>query len=106
VPTGFACPACERSELQIQDRLELGGDDTWDEVALQVLRCACGFGALGTYREFRRGSLDSETVEHEGHAADEDQIREAETLIRALDHPAARRLLPKLTRPFRLRFSG
>jgi hypothetical protein len=106
MPAGFACPSCARFDLQIQLSLELGGDDTWDEVALQILRCPCGFGALGTYRESRRGSLDSETVEHEGHAANEDQIREAETAVRALDRPAARQLLPKLTRPFRLRFSG
>ena len=63
----FSCPECfTRRSLEIVKRIELPADCRSDEIALQVVTChACGFSAVATYEESRRGA--SESFEHVGH---------------------------------------
>jgi hypothetical protein len=65
----FACPDCgDPAALQITSSIELPADSRSDEIALQVVECArCGFRAAAVYEESRRGSLDSEAVDHAGY---------------------------------------
>ncbi|HEX7901073.1 MAG TPA: hypothetical protein VF950_25160 [Planctomycetota bacterium] len=98
----FDCPGCRRPELQVRSSFDLGGDDAWDEVALQILSCPCGFRAVGVYQESRRGALDSECVDHRGYRADDERLREAEALIRDRAAPGARDLLGRLGPSFGL----
>lgn len=69
---GFVCPDCLRlGSLRFVNRLEVDGDALWDEIALQTLVCeSCGFAGLAVYKEERRGSFYSETVEHLGYRID------------------------------------
>ena len=65
----FACPECGNpGSLRITTSIELPPDSRSDEIALQIVACArCGFRAAAVYEESRRGSLDSEAVDHRGH---------------------------------------
>jgi hypothetical protein len=50
------CPHCSAPNLEQRFGIELGPDDSSDEVSFSVLRCdACGFAAAGHYEESRRG---------------------------------------------------
>ena len=64
----FACPECANpASLSITSSIELPSDSRSDEIGLQVVKCArCGFRAAVVYEESRRGSLDSEAVDHTG----------------------------------------
>ena len=65
----FACPECgSPGSLRITSSIELPPDSRSDEIALQLVACArCGFRAAAVYEESRRGSLDSEAVDHAGY---------------------------------------
>ena len=65
----FACPECgDPGAMDITSAIELSPDSMWDEIALQLVVCArCGFRAAAVYQESRRGSLDSEAVDHTGY---------------------------------------
>jgi len=65
----FECPQCEAGSLHIGITLELPATGDDDEVQIQLLKCAaCGFEALGVYRESRHGSLDDrESWHHDGY---------------------------------------
>src|SRR5512135_944065 len=56
------CPECRRAEGPgIVRRLVLPGDRRADEIALEVLACACGFKAIAVVEQPRRAALkDSE----------------------------------------------
>ncbi|MFL5383787.1 MAG: hypothetical protein ACJ8GN_14805 [Longimicrobiaceae bacterium] len=64
----FDCPECGvPGTLAITAAIELPPDRRSDEIALQLVACArCGFRAVAVYEESRRGSLDSEAVDHAG----------------------------------------
>lgn len=69
----FLCPACAGKTLVIEESLDLGADDTYDERALQVVSCGdCGFRGAAMYGESRRGALDSESADHTGYSVPED----------------------------------
>ena len=77
----FTCPACSVSRsLTIDATLELPPDSRSDEIAVQLIHCSrCDFTGIAVYEESRRGSLDSESVDHYGYsvsAAELDDIRE------------------------------
>ena len=65
----FDCPKCGApGTLAITSAIELPPDSRSDEIALQLVACArCGFRAAAVYEESRRGSLDSEAVDHAGY---------------------------------------
>lgn len=90
----FICPACAAPTLGISATLAVPGDDTWDEITLQVLACGrCGLRALAVYRESRRGALDSEAYWHDGYhvsPADVDRVAADLTLCpRSADEACA-----------------
>jgi len=80
----FACPECGGpGSLRIISSIELQPDSRSDEIALQIVACArCGFRAAAVYEESRRGSLDSEAVDHRGYRVPEDALA---TLIAQID---------------------
>jgi hypothetical protein len=64
----FICPECTQRTLAITEALELPPDSRSDEIALQIVNCsACGFAGLAVYEESRRGSFDSDSVDHRGY---------------------------------------
>jgi len=85
----FQCPACRSpGSLQITSSIELPPDSRSDEIALQVVACArCGFRAAAVYEESRRGSLDSEAVDHVGHRVTGEALRSLAARIDACPEP-------------------
>ncbi|HEX8905129.1 MAG TPA: hypothetical protein VF771_09830 [Longimicrobiaceae bacterium] len=84
----FLCPECGNPTLEIAAAIELPPDSTWDEIALQTVRCAaCGFRAAAVYRESRRGSLDSEAVDHTGYRLPADVLESLVARIEACPAP-------------------
>ena len=80
----FLCPECGGKTLVIEESLDLGADDTYDERALQVVSCgSCGFTGAALYEESRRGSLGSESVNHTGYSVPEDILAMVENDIRS-----------------------
>lgn len=77
----FRCPECGNTTLLIEESLDLGSDDRFDERALQMISCgSCGFTGAALYGESRRGPLDSESVDHAGYCVPDDvaaAVREA-----------------------------
>ena len=64
----FICPECAQRTLAITEALELPPDSRSDEITLQAVSCsACGFAGLAVYEESRRGSFDTESVDHRGY---------------------------------------
>jgi len=53
-----ACPACGRAGAPgIARRIVLPGDRRADEIALEILACACGFKAIAVVEQPRRAAL-------------------------------------------------
>lgn len=92
----FLCHACREPRLRIVETLELGGDDTWDERQPRILRCACGYVAIGASR---RGSMDGECAAPLGYAG---VVEAAGVLIRERKIDAARALLDRMSTSFRI----
>jgi len=86
----FACPECgSPGSLRITTSIELPPDARSDEIALQVVACArCGFRAAAVYEESRRGSLDSEAVDHQGHRVPRATLDSLAAQIGACPDPA------------------
>ena len=84
----FLCPECAQPTLEIASSLELPPDAWWDEITLQLVRCArCGFRGAAVYEESRRGALDSEAVNHYGCRLSEDAFPSFETAMAACPDP-------------------
>lgn len=63
----FICPDCGSANLEITDSIEVAPDSWWDEIAVQIVKCSnCAFLGAAVYQESRRGSLDSEAINHYG----------------------------------------
>ena len=85
----FLCPSCKRPHLEITCGIELPPDSRSDEITLQALHCsACSFAATAVYEESRRGSLDSECVNHEGYGFPPARVEEIEELIGRCPEPS------------------
>ncbi len=79
---GFHCPACKNKSLKINEWIELPVDARSDEITLQVISCGiCNFNGLAVYEESRRGSLDSEMIDHYGYTLDRRELKEIKSLI-------------------------
>ena len=87
----FACPDCgDPASLRITSSIELPPDRRSDEIALQVVECArCGFRAAAVYEESRRGSLDSESVDHVGYCVAKETFESLAALIDACPDSAS-----------------
>ena len=85
----FRCPDCSTSgSLTITHRLELPPDASWDEIALQIVRCSrCGFSGLAVYQESRRGALDSEIIHHSGFYIDDAELKSILGMIQKCPKP-------------------
>ena len=79
----FVCPDCNELSLAIHYSYDYpGGDDTWDELAIQVVGCShCGMRSAAVYQESRRGA--SETVVHNGFRIPRDALVALEHAIAA-----------------------
>jgi hypothetical protein len=63
-----ACPECGRAEAPgIARRIVLPGDRRADEIALEILACACGFKAIAVTEQPRRASLKNAAPERVGY---------------------------------------
>ena len=84
----FVCPQCSGVSMNINKSIELPPDSRSDEIAVQTLKCLkCGFYGLGVYEESRRGSLDSESVDHRGYYVDDCTIASIEKMIGQCPEP-------------------
>lgn len=85
----FACPECgDPRSMDITSSIELAPDRMWDEITLQLVACArCGFRAAAVYRESRRGSLDSEAVDHTGYRVPSETVDALAAQIAACPNP-------------------
>jgi len=84
----FVCPQCRGVSMKINESIELPPDSRSDEIAVQTLKCLkCGFNGLGVYEESRRGSLDSESVDHRGYYVDDCIIASIEKMIGQCPEP-------------------
>jgi predicted RNA-binding Zn-ribbon protein involved in translation (DUF1610 family) len=82
------CPKCGEGSLKIEEGIELPPDSRSDEITVQILRCnSCGFNGLGVYEESRRGSLDSESIDHRGYHVDSREINDLRNKIRQCPEP-------------------
>lgn len=71
----LVCPACDAATLQVAQNLELPPDSRSDEITLQLVECtSCGFRAVATYEESRRGGLTDEAIDHNGYKLPDDQL--------------------------------
>lgn len=88
----FACPECgDPASLGITSSIELPPDSRSDEIALQIVACArCRFRAAAVYEESRRGSLDSEAVDHRGYRVSRESLDSLIARIGACPEPANR----------------
>ena len=85
----FVCPECQNARsLDITSVIDIGYDSRSDEIALQLVECAaCRFRGVAVYEESRRGSLDSECVDHYGYKMDEVDIASLLALISRCPRP-------------------
>jgi hypothetical protein len=84
----FICPECEQRTLAIREALELPPDSRSDEVTLQIVTCeACAFAGLAVYEESRRGSLESESVDHRGYRVGAAGLRAIRRAMRRCPRP-------------------
>jgi len=67
---GFSCPDCRfPARFEIASSLELPPDTNWDEISMQIVRCAnCGFCGVALYQESRRGAFGKSLIVHQGYA--------------------------------------
>ena len=88
----FQCPECQSpGSLRITSSIELPPDSRSDEIALQLVACArCGFRAAAVYEESRRGSLDSEAVDHVGYRVARETLESLATQVAACPQPENR----------------
>jgi hypothetical protein len=79
----FKCPRCFGPDtLEILDSIALPADSRSDEIALQIVGCGrCGLQGLAVYEESRRGSLFSESWEHNGYLVSEAEFEKIRSLI-------------------------
>lgn len=62
------CPACERVRtVGVARRIVLPGDRRADEIALEILACACGFKAIAVAEQAKRASLRDAAPERVGY---------------------------------------
>jgi hypothetical protein len=88
----YYCPECGARSLNVSASLELPPDSRSDEITLQTARCdKCGFSAISVYEESRRGSWDSESIDHRGFPASVDELQAIEKTIRRCPRPRDRR---------------
>jgi hypothetical protein len=84
----YYCPECGAKSLNVTASLELPPDSRSDEITLQPVRCArCQFTAIAVYEESRRGSWDSESIDHRGFPASAKELRAIENAIGACPRP-------------------
>jgi hypothetical protein len=85
----FSCPECASpASLVITSGLELAPDANWDEISVQILRCAnCGFCGVALYQESRRGAFGDSLVVHQGYAVALQNFRILEQAIAACPSP-------------------
>ena len=85
----FQCPDCSNPRsLRITSRLELPPDSRSDEISLQIIQCRnCGFAGLAIYEESRRGSLDSEIVNHIGYHVHAQDLEILKAMIKRCPEP-------------------
>jgi hypothetical protein len=85
----FLCPDClTAGTLKIISRLELPPDSRSDEITLQIVRCYhCRFQGIAVYEESRRGSFDSESVNHYGYYVGEADLQNLRRLIEQCPNP-------------------
>lgn len=82
------CPYCAQPSLEISAVLSLPGDSRSDEISFQLFLCrGCGRKAAGAYEESRRGSLDSECVDHYADQISESDWERAQELIKLCPTP-------------------
>jgi hypothetical protein len=68
--------------------MELPADSRSDEITLQVVSCAgCGFAGIAVYEESRRGSLDTESVDHRGYRATPEDVAAVRRTISKCNNP-------------------
>ena len=85
---GWLCPVCAADSFETDLSLELPAD-YYDEYSVALVRCnACGFRGVTTYRESRRGRLDSEAVDYACHQLSDADMERLTTL--ACQCPAPR----------------
>lgn len=80
---GFVCPEClHPGTLEIDQTIELDSDSRSDEINLQIVECSeCRFRGVAVYEESRRGSLDSECVDHYGYRVEKADLESLIDLI-------------------------
>ena len=84
----FLCPNCNVESLKIDSSIELPSDSRSDEITLQIVKCSqCRFSGLAVYEESRRGSIDSESIEHRGYYLSKDKINVVKRLIEECPKP-------------------
>jgi hypothetical protein len=84
----FLCAECGNPTLAITSAIELPADRRSDEIALQLVACArCGFRAVAVYEESRRGSFDSEAVDHAGYRVTAETLDSIAAQIAACPDP-------------------
>ncbi len=88
----FECPGCKgKDTLQIIAALELAPGPASDERTVQLASCRqCSFFALALYEESHRGSLESESVSHNGYPIAEGKFKALMELMKACPDPFAR----------------
>jgi hypothetical protein len=65
---GFACPRCAGAgTLEIARRIVLPGDRRSDEIALEILACACGFKCVAAIEQARRPALRAPASDRVGY---------------------------------------
>lgn len=84
----LSCPYCSQVSLEISAVLSLPDDSRSDEICFQLFQCTgCGRKAAGAYEESRRGSLDSECVDHYAYQIAESDWERALHLIKLCPDP-------------------
>ncbi|RIK65561.1 MAG: hypothetical protein DCC64_00130 [Planctomycetota bacterium] len=79
----FQCPACLKPTLRISRVIHLLSDALWDEIAVQLVTCECGFSGAAVYEEERRGRLDEETSRHYGYKLSAEQSAQFKEMLDA-----------------------
>lgn len=82
------CPKCSSGRLKIISSIELPPDSRSDEISVQIIACSrCDFTGIAIYEESRRGSLDRESVTHQGYHVNPTRLATIQRLInRCPDH--------------------
>lgn len=85
----FVCPDCRTpGSLKITHSIELPSDSRSDEIAGQIVKCSrCKFRSVAIYEESRRGTLDSESVDHRGYKVRAADLKSLVDKIKACPDP-------------------